>query len=252
MRFTIASTALCGAVAVSALAVPAQKRAARLVDPSAFEKHKFTLLPPPSQAQQAAAAKNSSSSSSSTFAGQPSANAVGSGACPQRIEWHNADDGTKTAFVTAIRCLMDRPSAGGFPGSQNRWEDLVSVHQQQTPNIHMSGAFLPWHRYYLAIFQSLLIEECQYGGPMLWWDETRDAGNFANANLFTDQWFGAAPLRTSDGQATCIENGVRYLVLTAGESHTNVHSRPLQASHYIWVQTRASQITASPALWTSP
>ncbi|KAK9420771.1 hypothetical protein SUNI508_00862 [Seiridium unicorne] len=126
-----------------------------------------------------------------------------------RIEWRSLSDADKTAFVQAIKCLIDLPPSGAFSGagSQNRFEDLVAVHSQMTNSIHMVAQFLPWHRYYVHVFELLLREECSYTGPMTWWNEALDAGNFANAPLFTSEWFGSAPLKTSDDQGTCLADG---------------------------------------------
>ncbi|KAH6657073.1 hypothetical protein BKA67DRAFT_488778, partial [Truncatella angustata] len=124
-----------------------------------------------------------------------------------RIEWRSLSDADRTAFVQAVKCLIDLPPSGSFAGTgaQNRYEDLVAVHLQMTGSIHMVAQFLPWHRYYVHVFETMLREECSYAAPMPWWNEPLDAGDFANAPLFTSQWFGSAPL--NNGQATCIEAG---------------------------------------------
>jgi len=105
-----------------------------------------------------------------------------------------------------VQCLFRAPSRGQR-GARNRFEDLVSVHQQKNPIIHGVGQFLPWHRYMLHVYEQMLRQECGYTGPIPWWDETRDAGNFHNSPMFTNAYFGAAPLKTSSGQGTCLYNG---------------------------------------------
>ncbi|KAJ3576214.1 hypothetical protein NPX13_g3781 [Xylaria arbuscula] len=114
----------------------------------------------------------------------------------------------RTAFVEAIKCLQTKPSGGSqYTGSQNRYEDLVSVHRDMTANIHQTAAFLVWHRYFVWVFEQLLREECSFDRAMPWWDETKHAGAFAQSDVFTDAWFGNLPAKTSDGQGTCIESG---------------------------------------------
>jgi tyrosinase len=134
------------------------------------------------------------------------------GACDQpavRIEWRDLSDDDKNGFIGAIKCLMGKPSAGPqYPGSASRYEDLVSVHQQMTGSIHMVAQFLPWHRYYLSIYESFLRDECQYGGPMPWWDENKDSADFSTSPLFTDQWFGPIPPKGPNGEETCLGTGV--------------------------------------------
>jgi len=143
--------------------------------------------------------------------------AAAAGACDQpaiRVEWRDLSDDDRNAFIGAVKCLLGKPSAGPqYPGSQSRYEDLVSVHQQMTGSIHMVAQFLPWHRYYLSIYESFLREECQYGGPMPWWDESKDAADFTVSPLFTDQWFGPIPGKGPNGEETCLGTGVSVLAL---------------------------------------
>lgn len=100
---------------------------------------------------------------------------------------------------------MTRPSTNTrtFPGSMNLFEDLVSLHQQLVGGVHNSGLFLVWHRYYINVYHSLLTEECGYTGPYVWWDERRDAGNFANAPMFTARWFGELSA-SAEGRGACV------------------------------------------------
>ncbi len=104
---------------------------------------------------------------------------------------------------------MEKPATGRTGGvATNRYEELVWAHQTQANDIHMSGIFMPWHRYYMSTFHKLLREECSYAAPMPWWDETKDAGNFAGSGLFTSEYFGSIPEVTQAGLGTCIQNGV--------------------------------------------
>jgi len=135
------------------------------------------------------------------------ANAFAVGSCPKRIEFRRLAASDRSAFVAAVKCLVQRPSAGGYPGSHNRYEDLVSVHQRMTPQVHMTPIFLPWHRYYLAVFESMLRDECGYRGPMTWWDETLDAGRFTTSLVFQDATFSPAAKKVN-GQGTCVSRGV--------------------------------------------
>jgi len=125
-----------------------------------------------------------------------------------RPEWRSMSDDARTSFISAVKCLFDKPSAGGFGPSGSRYEDMVYVHQQMVNQVHMVGQFLMWHRGFLAVYESLLQDECGYNGPLPWWDERIDAGNFRNAPLFTSQWFGNAAAETSSNQGTCVSSGV--------------------------------------------
>lgn len=124
-----------------------------------------------------------------------------------RVEWRNMAASDKTSFVKAVKCLMDLPPSGNMAGSRNRYEDLVVVHADMTDSIHRAAQFLPFHRYLLAIFEDMLRSECSYTAPMPWWDETLDAGHFAEAPLFTSEYLGTAHLKTADGNGTCVTDG---------------------------------------------
>lgn len=133
------------------------------------------------------------------------------GPCAQpavRPEWRNMSEQGRRDYVKAAKCLVDKPSEGRFKGSHNRYEDLVWVHHQMTDQLHGFAQFLPWHRRFVNVYETALRDECGYRGPMPWWDETRDAGNFAGAPVFTPEYFGTAPVRTRDGRGGCITDGV--------------------------------------------
>jgi tyrosinase len=230
MRFPNTVEFLLSSIAVAplTLANPIQPRA-QLVDLAQFGTpfHTITL-----EEAKANAAKNNAahanltgstdSSSSSPSAAAPGTNAAveqgstdatAAGSCTApatRIEWRRLTDDQRTAYAQAVRCLVDLPASGAFAGAgaQNRYEDLVAVHLQMTGSIHGVAQFLPWHRYYVQVLETMLREECAYTGPMTWWDETLDAGNFGGSLVFSSQWFGTAPLKTPDGQGTCITDGV--------------------------------------------
>ncbi|KAI6383326.1 hypothetical protein MCOR25_000246 [Pyricularia grisea] len=138
-------------------------------------------------------------------------NTAAGGPCTQpavRPEWRNMTAEGRREYVRAAKCLVDRPSEGRFQGSHNRYEDLVWVHHQMTDQLHGYAQFLPWHRRFVNVYETALRDECGYRGPMPWWDETRDAGNFAGAPVFTPEYFGTAPIRTREGRGGCITDGV--------------------------------------------
>jgi tyrosinase len=196
------------------------KRAGEHVDISQFGGFNTITL----DEAKAAAAKNNAANKSGTtdttnFETADTEAAVVDAATPQagtctapatRIEWRSLSAADQASFVQAVQCLINLPPSGAFAsaGSGNRYEDLVAVHLQMTSTIHMFPQFLPWHRYYVSIFESMLREECSYTAPLPWWNEELDAGHFSTAPLFTTSSFGSAPLKTSDGQGTCID-GVR-------------------------------------------
>ncbi|KAI1815113.1 Di-copper centre-containing protein [Poronia punctata] len=125
-----------------------------------------------------------------------------------RVEWDSYSASDRKAFVKAISCLQGKPSRGSkYPGSTSLYEDLASVHRGMTADIHQTAAFLVWHRYFVWVFEQLLREECSFDRAMPWWDETKHAGNFAKSSIFTEDYFGHLPLKTSNNEGTCIVSG---------------------------------------------
>jgi tyrosinase len=102
----------------------------------------------------------------------------------QRRSWHDISDADRKAYLAANRCLLTSPQKLNLlPGAKTRWDELVSLHQIHALQIHTTGQFLPYHRYYLKTLEFLL-QECGYTGAIPYWDETRDAGNFSTSVIF--------------------------------------------------------------------
>ncbi|RYP75065.1 hypothetical protein DL769_003894 [Monosporascus sp. CRB-8-3] len=222
MRFSITSQVLYGAAVASALNIPNRRLLSGVNEGLDGLKEDLQKLALPldvfgqfdtmtlEEAQAGAAADNGTNANNDELSSPASTDEfTAQAACANpriRVEWRNMRDADKLSFVNAVKCLMERPPSGNFSPSQSKYEDLVAVHQRMTDRIHMSGLFLPWHRYYTWVFSGLLREECGYTAPLPWWDEVRDAGNFAGSGLFTDEYFGDLP-PANGGQGTCIENG---------------------------------------------
>ncbi|KAJ5892138.1 N-acetyl-6-hydroxytryptophan oxidase ivoB [Penicillium subrubescens] len=59
-----------------------------------------------------------------------------------------------------------------YPGVRSRFDDFVA------------GLFLPWHRYFLWLFEKALREECGYKGYLPYWNWPLWAGNLHESPLF--------------------------------------------------------------------
>jgi tyrosinase len=111
-----------------------------------------------------------------------------------RIEWRSYPTSSRLGFIAAIKCMMAQPPSGNFPPSTSRYEDFARLHQMYMPNIHGNPKFLIWHRYFLWTFEMALRDTCGFWDPLPWWDETLDAGNFHNSDMFTNTaYFGHLP-----------------------------------------------------------
>ncbi|KAG4418180.1 hypothetical protein IFR04_008701 [Cadophora malorum] len=137
-----------------------------------------------------------------------SASAASCSAAPgMRFEWRQYSQSDRLALVQSIRCLMNKPPSGKFPPAANRYEDFVRLHQMWTPNIHGNAKFLIWHRYFVWTFEQVLRAECGFNRAFPWWDESKDAGNFAKLDMFSQPYFGNLLPAQSNGQGWCINSG---------------------------------------------
>ncbi|PWW79822.1 Di-copper centre-containing protein [Tuber magnatum] len=104
----------------------------------------------------------------------------------KRKEWRELSNVQKKRYINAVKCLQDKPAIAKatIPNSVSRFDDFQGVHIQQTFSIHFVGHFLAWHRYYLAIYEKALREECNYKGAQPYWDWTLDADNLLASPLW--------------------------------------------------------------------
>ena len=128
-----------------------------------------------------------------------------------RVEWNRMTSANKKSFVDAIVCLTKKPSRGVAPADGAKaltlWDDLYWTHSFQYRGVHSTDTFLPFHRYFVHVFEKLLRSECGYKAPLPWWRETDAAGKVKASNLFTKDYLGTLPDRTATG-GFCISDGV--------------------------------------------
>ncbi|KAF8573859.1 Di-copper centre-containing protein [Ramaria rubella] len=119
-----------------------------------------------------------------------------------RPEWRTLTSQQKKAWISAVKCLGEIRSLGKeyspvsetysatlnppYNKSGSLYDDFSYVHMQLNDQIHQTGLFLPWHRYFLWSFESSLRLHCKYTGPMPYWNWTRDAEDFEHASIFSD------------------------------------------------------------------
>ena len=76
-------------------------------------------------------------------------------------------------YIKAVKCLMELPGRtprSVAPGARSRFDDFTVVHIQQTLQIHYTGNFQPWHRFFTWSYEKALREECGYKGYQPYWD----------------------------------------------------------------------------------
>ncbi|KAK7046422.1 hypothetical protein R3P38DRAFT_3307777 [Favolaschia claudopus] len=52
--------------------------------------------------------------------------------------------------------------------------------------IHFTGLFLPWHRWYVAVYESALKERCGFKGVSPYWNWVEDSKDVFNSPMFKD------------------------------------------------------------------
>lgn len=234
MRFSLVLAAAAAATASASLIKKATFGSSQNLPDSAFPKFQTVSLPDakagldrliqglpdPDNVTETVTGAISSSLLSSTSNKVGKVNAVhaaavttsSSAACSAnpnvRYEWRQYSDSDRLAFVTAVKCLMNKPASGNFPPAKSRYEDFVRLHQNYMNNVHNNAKFLIWHRYYLWTFEQVLRTECGFNRAMVWWDETLDAGKFAQSTMFTDsRYFGSLPAPDANGNPSCVTTG---------------------------------------------
>ncbi|KAI4593323.1 hypothetical protein KJ359_009854 [Pestalotiopsis sp. 9143b] len=125
--------------------------------------------------------------------------------------WSSFTADEKLAYQEAAVCLTTVAPKLGIGNSTTLWQEMQYVHMSQVTWIHNVGAFLPWHRYYVAVNGNFLRDECGYDGPLAYWDESADQelSNLADADVFQTTGFGGDGVGTSQ----CIEGPFEDVVL---------------------------------------
>ncbi|KAK2764582.1 hypothetical protein FQN54_009277 [Arachnomyces sp. PD_36] len=82
-----------------------------------------------------------------------------------RKEWSSMRDDDRKSYVSAIQCLMEKPSryeTGVVPASNSLFSDFAASHANVSLSIHQTGTFLSWHREFLHLMEEALHNECNY------------------------------------------------------------------------------------------
>ncbi|THH21568.1 hypothetical protein EW146_g41 [Bondarzewia mesenterica] len=121
-----------------------------------------------------------------------------------RKEWRRMSTKEKTNWISAVKCLSHLPhdpnmtptvnvSLSGIPPlntSGSYYDDFVYMHMdlniELCAKIHFTGLFLPWHRWYVAVYEAALKDKCGYIGSSPYWNWTIDAPNFLKSDFWKD------------------------------------------------------------------
>jgi tyrosinase len=148
--------------------------------------------------------------------------------------WQMLTAAEQSAFIKAELCLMEAPSKLNTGSTKTLWDDLQLNHIIQTHVVHDVGHFLPWHRYYVAIHGKFLREECNYTGPLPYWDETADSrlSDLLDSPVFQPEAFGG----TGSGRDRYLTDGP-FANLTLRLQRPNVANKDYRISRSLNART---------------
>ncbi|KAJ3097045.1 hypothetical protein HDU97_005304 [Phlyctochytrium planicorne] len=121
-----------------------------------------------------------------------------------RKEWRDMTDTEKRRFISAFNTVRKMPSTAG---RRSIFDDLVAIHSVAITYIHQAPVFLPWHRAFLEILESLL-QKVDSRVTIPFWDWGHDGQNpLADTKVFGsgDLSFGTRGDVTKD--PPCIFDG---------------------------------------------
>jgi tyrosinase len=115
-----------------------------------------------------------------------------------RKEWGSLTKLERTQYINAVHCMQTLPSKldpAVVPGAKHRQDDFVATHINKTLSIHLDGIFLSWHRNFVWLWETALIEECGYQGAQPYWNWALWCDDLAASPLFD----GSATSLSGDG-----------------------------------------------------
>ncbi|KAK6865201.1 hypothetical protein PG990_005356 [Apiospora arundinis] len=94
-----------------------------------------------------------------------------------RKEWRAMSPEQQSSYIDAVKCMQSTPgkTAEFYSGVKSLYDDFQALHISQTDNIHWVGFFLPWHRYFLWLYEQELKTACKYTSGIPYWNWTLDA-----------------------------------------------------------------------------
>lgn len=113
----------------------------------------------------------------------------------KRRPWGSLSKQERKSYTDAVLCLQSLPAktpTSLVPGVRSRYDDFVATHINQTLNIHYTGNFLAWHRWFTWQYEQALRNECGYTGSQPYWNWGLYADDPASSPIFdgTDSSMG--------------------------------------------------------------
>lgn len=121
-----------------------------------------------------------------------------------RPSWHSLPLHRRHAYTRAVQRLTTIPSRLGL--NTSLYDDFTYIHIQLTWQVHHVAVSLPFHRYFVHVFEQTLQDEGGYDGLMPYWDWTLDAQSPLDSPIW-DSWAGFGG-NGSEAADSCVEEGI--------------------------------------------
>ena len=107
--------------------------------------------------------------------------------CAPRREWRTLSLAEQQEYIAAILCLRTKGSALTPASNKTSYDDFPWVHSHVGYITHHSASFLPWHRYFMHIYENTLRDKCGYNGGLVYWDWTLDSDKLEESPVFNSK-----------------------------------------------------------------
>ncbi|KAJ3866692.1 Di-copper centre-containing protein [Lentinula novae-zelandiae] len=99
-----------------------------------------------------------------------------------RREWRTLSTDERANWISAVQCLSELPHDPALTpyvnpddivsvnASGSYYDDIVYMHMDLNHIIHFTGLFLPFHRWYVQMYENALKEKCGFNGTSPYWN----------------------------------------------------------------------------------
>ncbi|GAW10654.1 Di-copper centre-containing protein [Lentinula edodes] len=115
-----------------------------------------------------------------------------------RREWRTLSTDERANWISAVQCLSELPHDPALTpyvnpddivsvnASGSYYDDIVYMHMDLNHIIHFTGLFLPFHRWYVQMYENALKEKCGFNGTSPYWNWAADASDVYGSTMFQD------------------------------------------------------------------
>ncbi|KAM0144229.1 hypothetical protein ACHAO1_000512 [Botrytis cinerea] len=124
-----------------------------------------------------------------------------------RREWRTLSKNEKHEYFEAVNCLRSKPSMLGT--NHSLYDDFGYSHIQIGDYTHETAGFLPWHRYFIHLYEQALKGQCNYTGYLSYWDWELDWSDIEISPIWDseDGFGGDGTGDLSVGEGRCVIDG---------------------------------------------